>query len=154
MDAFGHHVPRHRARGIEIFARKAFADDVAISHHTDQPIIFPDRTSADIVSLHQFRDFGDGSIGADPIDSLVHYVLDSHGGPPLQHSAPCRSTIQRISSDRTSALPGTGSRRIRAQLTDLRDLEETRAHSSRTSGDESPAAQPVCLNEPAIFVPI
>src|SRR5215471_891895 len=103
VDAHGHHVPRHRARGIEVFARKAFADDVAIRHHTDQPIIFPDRNATDIVSLHQFRDFGDGSIGADPIDSLVHYVLDSHGGPPLQHSAPCRSTIQWIGSDRTSA---------------------------------------------------
>jgi hypothetical protein len=65
---------------------RPFADDVAIRHHTDQPIIFPDRDAADIVSLHQFRDFGDGSIGADPIDSLMHYVLDSHGGPPLQHS--------------------------------------------------------------------
>jgi hypothetical protein len=32
--------PAPRARGVEVFARKAFAGDVAIRHHADQPIIF------------------------------------------------------------------------------------------------------------------
>src|SRR5262249_804707 len=49
------------------------------------------------------RDFGDRGLGADPVDSLVHDVLDFHGGPPLQRSAPFRSIIQRIGRDRTSA---------------------------------------------------
>ena len=66
MGAPGHHVPRHRARGVEVFARKAFADDVAIGHHSNQPIISPDRNAADVVSMYQFRDFGDSGYRGRP----------------------------------------------------------------------------------------
>ncbi len=90
VDAFGHHVPRHSARGVEALARKTFADEVAIRHHPDQTIVLPDRHTADVVPLHQFRDFGDWSVGAYPIDALVHHVLDFHGGPPFQGSSPPR----------------------------------------------------------------
>jgi hypothetical protein len=36
MDAFSHHIARHRVASIEVVARKPFADDVAVGHHPDQ----------------------------------------------------------------------------------------------------------------------
>src|SRR6185436_1016889 len=108
MDAVGHHVARLGAAGIETVAGKPFADDVAIGHHPDQPVVLPDRNAADIVRSHQLCDFGDGRVGADPVDALVHRVFDFHGGPPLlrfsggihvmQNSFPRGSTIRRIGS--------------------------------------------------------
>src|ERR1700687_3352022 len=41
MDAFGHHIARHRAASIEVVARKPFADDVAVGHHPDQLVVLP-----------------------------------------------------------------------------------------------------------------
>ena len=52
MDAVSHHVPRRHARGVEVLAREAFADDVSIGHHPDQMVIFADRNAADVVTLH------------------------------------------------------------------------------------------------------
>jgi hypothetical protein len=46
-------------------------------------IVLPNRNCADVMLAHQSREFHDGRIGIDPIDSLVHRVLDFHGGPPL-----------------------------------------------------------------------
>src|ERR1700686_369363 len=83
MDAFGHHIARHRAASIEVVARKPFADDVAVGDHPDQSVVFPDRNAADVMLPHQFREFGDRGVGADPVDTLVHHVFDFHGGPPL-----------------------------------------------------------------------
>src|SRR6478752_5223222 len=83
MDALGHHIAGCRAAGIEVVARKPFADDVAVSYHPDQSVVLPDRNTADVMPSHQFREFGDGGVGADPIDTLVHNVFDFHGGPPL-----------------------------------------------------------------------
>src|ERR1700704_3683119 len=82
MDAFGHHIPRHRAASIEVVARKPFADDVAVGHHPYQSVVLPNRNAADVMPPHQFREFGDRGVGADPVDTLVHYVFDFHGGPP------------------------------------------------------------------------
>src|SRR6202035_3255559 len=82
MDAFGHHIARHRAASIEAVARKPFADDVAVGHHPDQSVVLSNRNAADVMCPHQFREFGDRGVGADPVDTLVHYVFDFHGGPP------------------------------------------------------------------------
>jgi hypothetical protein len=83
MDAFGHHVARLGAAGIETVAGKSFADDVAIGHHPDQLIVLADRNAADIVRSHQLCDFGDRRVWADPVDALVHRIFDFHGGSPL-----------------------------------------------------------------------
>src|SRR5258708_7947201 len=83
MDTFGHHIARHRAARIEVVAREPFADDIAVGHHPDQSIVFSDRNAADVMLAHQFREFANGSVGADPIDTPVHHVFDSHGGPPF-----------------------------------------------------------------------
>src|SRR6266576_6922597 len=123
MDAFGHHIARHRAASIEVVARKPFADDVAVGHHPDQSVVLPNRNAADVMLPHQFREFGDGSVGADPVDTLVHHVFDFHGRPPLLEfqvhlmqcsAAPAFSTIQPIGCDGTSA---SGSRKAESRLT-------------------------------------
>src|SRR6516162_3847665 len=79
MDAWCHHVTRRRAAGIEVVLRQTFADDVSVRHHTDETVVLSDRNSADIVLAHQFSQFGDRSIRADPVDALVHRVSDFHG---------------------------------------------------------------------------
>src|SRR5262249_51276779 len=79
MDAWGHHVPRCSAAGIESVLRQAFADDVAISHHADKSVILPDWNGADIVLPHQFREVDDGGVRIDPVDALVHCFFDFHG---------------------------------------------------------------------------
>src|ERR1700732_1357117 len=83
MDAFGHHIARHRTASIEVVARKPFADDVAVGSHPDQSVVLPNRNAADVMLPHQFREFGDRGVGADPVDTLMHHVFDFHGGPPL-----------------------------------------------------------------------
>src|SRR6202047_413950 len=112
MDAFGHHIARHRAASIEVVARKPFADDVAVGHHPDQSVVLPNRNAADVMLPHQFCEFGDRGVGADPVDTLMHHVFDFHGGPPLLEfqvhlmhcsTAPVFSTIQPIGCDSTSA---------------------------------------------------
>src|SRR6266850_963404 len=123
MDAFGHHIARRRAASIEVVARKPFADDIAVGHHPDQSIVLPNRNAADIIPPHQFREFGDRGVGADPVDTLVHHVFDFHGGPPLLEfqvhlmqcsTAPVFSTIQPIGCDSTSA---SGSRKAESRPT-------------------------------------
>src|SRR6476660_2827649 len=110
MDAFGHHIARHRAANIEVVARKPFADDVAVGHHPDQSVVLPNRNAADVMLPHHFREYGDSGVGADPVDTLVHHVFDFHGGPPLLEfhvhlmhcsTAPVFSTIQPIGCDGT-----------------------------------------------------
>src|ERR1700730_4480704 len=81
MDAFGHHIARHRAASVEVVTRKAFADDIAVGHHPDQSVVLPNRNAADVMLPHQFREFSDRGVGADPVDTLMHHVFDSHGGP-------------------------------------------------------------------------
>src|SRR5580700_538589 len=49
MDAFGHHISRHRAASIEVVARKPFADDIAVGHHPDQSVVLPNRNAADVM---------------------------------------------------------------------------------------------------------
>src|SRR5258708_644226 len=82
MDAFGHHIARRRAASIEVVAREPFADDVAVGYHPDQSVVLPNRNAADVMPPHQFREFGDRGVGADPVDTLVHHVFDFHGEPP------------------------------------------------------------------------
>src|SRR5258708_6439685 len=110
MDAFGHHIARHRAASIEVVARKPFADDVAVGHHPDQSVVLPNRNAADVMLPHHFREYGDRGVGADPVDTLVHHVFDFHGGPPLleflvhflqRSTAPLFSTIQPLGPDGT-----------------------------------------------------
>src|SRR5262249_13211102 len=52
---------------------------------------------------HQSGELGDGGVGADPIDALVHRVLDFHGRPPwlgarvnAAPAFPSPAMIQRI----------------------------------------------------------
>src|SRR3984893_10454080 len=82
MDAWCHHITRRRAVGIEVVLRQTFADDVSVGHHTDETVVLSDWNSADIVLAHQFCQFGDRSIWANPVDAVVHRVFDFHGGPP------------------------------------------------------------------------
>src|SRR5256886_12700345 len=46
------HGGRPRTAGIETVLRQSFADDVAVGHHSDQPVVFPDRNRAYIVRAH------------------------------------------------------------------------------------------------------
>jgi len=104
MDAFGHDIPCRGAAGIEFVACEPFANDVAVGHHPEQPVVLADRNAADVMLLHQFRDLGDRGVGADPVDTLMHYVSDFHGEPPLGFqvrlmqcsTTPLFSTIQPI----------------------------------------------------------
>src|SRR5262245_58941908 len=88
VDALGHYIARGHLGGVEVAAREALADDVAVRHHPDQMIVLADRDRADIVRLHQPCNFSDWSVGADPVDSLMHHVLDFHEGPPSQLEPP------------------------------------------------------------------
>jgi hypothetical protein len=88
MDALGHHIAGGHLGAVEVAAREAFADDVAVRHHPDQMIVLADRDRADIVRLHQLCNFSDWGVGADPVDSLMHHVPDFHEGPPLQLEPP------------------------------------------------------------------
>src|SRR6266566_10164041 len=86
MDAWGHHIARRRAAGIKAVLRHPFADDVAVGHHADQPVVLSNRNGAYIMLTHQFSEFGDRGVRTDPVDALVHRVFDFHGGPPLLDS--------------------------------------------------------------------
>src|SRR5262249_14745906 len=88
MDAWRHHLASSREVGIEAALRYPFADDVAVGHHADQPVILSNRNRADIVFAHQFCELGDRNVRTDPIDALVHRVFDLHSGPPLRSSPP------------------------------------------------------------------
>src|ERR1700680_4197146 len=56
---------------------------IAFCSHPDQRAVLPNRKAADVMPPHQFREFGDRGVGADPVDTLMHHVFDFHGGPPL-----------------------------------------------------------------------
>jgi hypothetical protein len=49
MDAWGHHIARRRAAGIEAVLRQPFADDVAVGHHPDQPVVLYNRNGTYIM---------------------------------------------------------------------------------------------------------
>ena len=66
MDAWGHHIARCRAVGIEAVLCQPFADDGAVSHHADQMVVLPDRNGAYIMLTHQFREVGDRGVRTDP----------------------------------------------------------------------------------------
>ena len=83
-----HDVARGGAGGIETILRQPLADDIAVGDHADEVIVLSDRNCADVMLAHQSCELHDGRIGIDPIDSLVHRVLDFHGGPPLLEFAP------------------------------------------------------------------
>src|ERR1700730_11957777 len=57
-------------------------EHVSVGHHTDEMIVLSDWNSADIVLAHQFCQFGDRSIRANPVDALMHRLFNFHGGPP------------------------------------------------------------------------
>src|SRR5258706_5760439 len=92
MDAWGHHIARRREAGIEAVLRQAFADNVAVGHHPDQPVVLSNRNSACVMLTHQFREFGDRDVRTDPVDALVHRVFDFHVRPPLLEFAYTRCT--------------------------------------------------------------
>src|SRR5437879_11822579 len=94
MDAWGHHVARRRAAGIEALLRQSFTDDVAVGHHPDQPVVLSNRNGADVMLTHQFREFGYWRVWTDPVDAFVHRVLDFHGGPPLRNRISARELAQ------------------------------------------------------------
>src|SRR5215510_895800 len=83
MDARRHHIARRREASVETVLRQSFADDVTVGHHADQPVILSNRNGAYVMLTHQFRELGDRRLWTDPVDALVHCVLDFHGGPPL-----------------------------------------------------------------------
>src|SRR5262245_7571763 len=83
MNAWRHHVSRGRAMHIKTFLRQTFANDVTVGDHADQPIILANRDGADAVCAHQFSEFGDRGIRADPLDALVHCFFDFHADTSL-----------------------------------------------------------------------
>ena len=70
MDAWRHHVLRGRAAHIKTILRQTFANDVTVGDHADQPVILANWDGADVVCAHQFSEFGDRGIRADPLDPL------------------------------------------------------------------------------------
>src|SRR6516225_6871966 len=106
MNARGHHVARGRALGIEVVLSQAFADDVAISHHADQSIVLSNGNSTDVMLAHQFREFGDRRVRADPVDALVHCLFYFHGRSPcwsertLRERQPRSSLVFDYTTDR------------------------------------------------------
>src|ERR1700732_1794258 len=92
MNAWGHHLARRRATGIEVVLRQPFADDVAVGHHADQAVVLSNRDGAYIMLTHQFREFSDRGVRTDPIDALVHRFFDFHRRPPslMPRSPPFR----------------------------------------------------------------
>src|SRR5207248_10315480 len=95
MDARGHHVARRRAAGVKAVLRQAFADDVAVGHHADQPVVLANRNGADVMLAHQFREFADRGVRTDPVDAFVHRLFDFHGRPPLLKLA-CADEISAL----------------------------------------------------------
>jgi len=87
MDAWLHHVSRGRAVQIKTMLRQTFANDVTVSDHADQPVILANWDGADVVRAHQFREFGDRGIRADPLDPLVHCFFDFHADLLLELDA-------------------------------------------------------------------
>ncbi len=86
MDAFGHPTSRyHCAASIEVSARKPFAETTSlVGHHPDQLVVLPNRNAADVMPPHQFREFGDGCVGADPSQTpLCITSLTFIAEPPL-----------------------------------------------------------------------
>src|SRR6516164_7000112 len=83
MDAWGHHIARRCAADFEAVLRQPFADDVAVSHHADKPLVLAYRNGTYIVLTHQFREVSNRGVRADPIDAFVHRFFDFHDGPPL-----------------------------------------------------------------------
>ncbi len=81
MNAWGHHIARRGTSGIEAVISQPFADDVTVGHDADQPVVLADWNGAYIVLTHQFREFGDGGVRANPLDAHVHRFFDFHGGP-------------------------------------------------------------------------
>src|SRR5262245_41066808 len=76
----------HRAPsrgGHRSVLRQPFADDVAVGHHPDQPVVLSNRNGTYIMLTHQFCEFGNRGVRTNPIDSLAHHVFDFHDPPPL-----------------------------------------------------------------------
>jgi hypothetical protein len=82
MDALRHHVSRGRTTHIKSILRQTFADDIPIGDHPDQSVILANRDGADVVCAHQFGEFGDRRIRADPLDTPVHCFFDFHADLP------------------------------------------------------------------------
>src|SRR5262249_32234035 len=78
MDAWRHHVSRSRTVHIKTILRQTFANDVTVGDHPDQSIILANWDGADVVRAHQFSEFGDRGVRADPLDPLVHCFFDFH----------------------------------------------------------------------------
>src|SRR5262249_12794317 len=87
VDALAHDIARGGAARIEALPRHSFANNVAVGHHTDQPIVLSDRNGADVMLAHQLRDLGERRIRTDPLDASVHHFVDFHGGSPLLRAA-------------------------------------------------------------------
>ena len=105
MDAFGHHIARRRAAGIEAVARKPFADDVAVGHHPDQSVVLPDRNAADVMPRINFASSVTGVSGLTQSTPLcitsLTFMADlrcwiSGGIPVMQNSFPLGATIRQI----------------------------------------------------------
>src|SRR5215468_602954 len=79
MNAWRHDVTRGGALRIEVVLGQPFANDVAVGHHADQPVVLPDRNGAYVMLAHQFREVGDRRVRADPVDASVHHFFDFHG---------------------------------------------------------------------------
>jgi hypothetical protein len=60
--------------------RQSLADDIAVSHHSDQSVVVAYRDGADVTVSHQSCELGYGGFRTDPIDALMHRVFDFHGG--------------------------------------------------------------------------
>src|SRR5215475_14570786 len=87
MNAWRHHVSRGRAVHIKTILRQTFANDITVGDHADQPIILANWDGADVVRAHQFSEFGDRGIRADPLDALVHCFFYFHADLPTRSVA-------------------------------------------------------------------
>src|SRR5262249_1818968 len=129
MDAWGHHIARDRAAGIEAVMRQSFADDVSVGHHADQPVVLSNRNGAYVMLTHQFRELGDRRLWTDPVDALVHCVLDFHGGPPLLKFA-YQPRFPRLSDYTTDRILSHGLKAHRAPMLASRSFRD-RNHGTK-----------------------
>src|SRR5262245_3867042 len=83
MDLRSHDFAGRHALGVETFLCHSLADDIAVGHHSDQPVVFANRNGTNVSFTHQLCDFYDRSFRADPVDALMHRIFDLHSGPPI-----------------------------------------------------------------------
>src|SRR5439155_11507192 len=107
--------------------------------------VLADRDRADVVLAHQFRQFGDRSVGAYPVDALGHRVFDFHRGPPCvrvhRSNAPPvpNPPIEYTISERRGGGVRRGGYRLETYKSFCQKSSGTLATTQVTPRDNSPA---------------